>query len=296
MAKRRKIDWNKVTKDIKESEKKVTYTNDDGYSEHLFTPKLNDDGSFQAVVRFLPRPEGDGDGVPFVKLMNHGFEDVGGWFIENCPTTIGEKCPVCVANGREWKAGNQDTASARGRRTSFYANILVVKDPQTPENEGKVFIWRYGKKIQEKILEKIAPADDSIDEPVPVFDYDEGQNFKLKIKKIKTNIRGQDKTYNNYDSSNFTGTSTPVASSEKAIMAIDKSLHELGQIIEKDKFKSYEVLEKKFLDKTGQATAVVDTSVSTPASGGEEKPAAGFGASDTEDEDDKAFFENIRKE
>ena len=293
---RRKINWDNVTKKIQESEKKEVYKTNDGYSENLYTPKLNEDGSFQAIIRLLPRPEKDGDGVPYVKLMNHGFQEVGGWYIENCPTTLGESCPVCISNSKDWKAGNQDIASARGRRTSFYANILVVQDPQTPENNGKVFIFRYGKKIQEKILEKIAPAVDSIDEPVRVFDYDEGQNFKLKIKKITATIRGQERKYNDYNASSFTGTSTAVAKTDKEINAIDKQLFPLGQISAEDKFKSYEVLEKKFNEKTGQTNVQETTSIPAPTKKAEpktEKVTAGFGS---ENDSDDEFFAKLRDE
>jgi hypothetical protein len=289
MAKR-KIDWNVVTSKIQESEKKVSYQNEDGYSEKLYTPKLNDDGSFQAVIRFLPRPEGDGDGVPFVKLMNHGFQDVGGWFIENCPTSIGEKCPVCENNSKDWKSGNQEQSSIRGRRTSFFSNILVITDPQTPENEGKVFIWRYGKKIQDKILEKITPAAGSIDEPVQIFDYEQGQNFKLKIKKIKTNIRGKEKTHNNYDSSAFTGTSTEVDNWEK----VDGMLHKLGDIISKDKFKSYDTLLTKFQEKTGES--VKAQIQEKPKKKDPDSVSSGFTSETSDDDDDMEFLKRIRNE
>lgn len=255
----RTINWDNVTNKIKESEKKVTYQNDDGYSENLYTPKLKEDGSFQAVIRLLPRPESDGDGVPFIKLMNHGFQDVGGWYIENCPTTIGQKCPVCISNGKDWKAGNQEIASARGRRTSYYTNIQVVNDPQTPENNGKTFIFRYGKKIHDKIMEKIAPSDDSIDEPVQVFDLVEGQNFKLKIKKVTTTIRGQQKSYNNYDDSNFSGQTTAIVENKEQEDELFEKLFELSPITAEDKFKDFSELESKFNDKIG-ADAPVHTS------------------------------------
>lgn len=296
MAKR-KINWGDVTTKIKESEKKVSYTNNDGYSENLFTPKLTDDGTYEGLVRFLPRPENDGDGVPFVKLMNHGFKDVGGWFIDNCPTTIGQKCPVCESNSNDWKSGNQQQASARGRRTSFFSNIIILKDPQTPENEGKVFIFRYGKKIHEKIMERITPKEGSIDEPVQVYDYEEGQNFKLKIKKIKTTINGQERTYNNYDQSSFSDVCTAICDGDdKKIDKVDKQLFPLGEIIEEGKFKSYDVLSKKFADKIGQKEirSVSDDLKKSNSDPEQESVSSGFNANDVDTDAD--FFKKIRNE
>lgn len=290
-VKRRKMDWGKVTDKIKDSEKKVSYNQDDGYSDKLFVPKLDENGTYQAIVRFLPRPVDDGDGVPFVKMMNHGFSDVGGWFIENCPTTKGEKCPVCIANGVEWKAGNEDLSRRRARKTSYFSNLLVVKDPQNEDNNGKVFIFRYGKKIHDKIMEKIAPPEGSIDEPVQVFDYESGQNFKLKISKTKSTINGQLKEFNNYDSSAFTGVSTSIAETAKDEEAIETQLHELGTIIADERFKSFAELEKKFLEKTGTPVGVTK-----PAPEPVAEKVAVTADSEGEEISDDDFFKKIREE
>lgn len=246
-SKRRKLNWGAIDEEIEKTEKN-NFIRNDGYSENLFTPKLKEDGTHQSIIRFLPRPEGDGI-LPWVKLFNHGFQDAGGWYIENCPTTLGrdQSCPVCKENSRLWnEVGDEDTAKARGRRTHYFSNVLVITDPQCPENEGKVFIFRYGKTIYDMIQEKMNPADDSIDDVIRVFDYDEGMNFKLKIKPKK----GNKKTYNNYDHCEFSGQIT--ALSDDDVDKCEENLFTLGQIIADDKFKSYAELEKMFNLKIGK--------------------------------------------
>jgi hypothetical protein len=288
-TKRKKMNWSGMTEKLKDLEKTKSYSNDDGITENLFKPKIKEDGTFQAIIRFLPRPELEGEAnnvpaIPFVKCMNHGFQDVGGWYIENCPTTIGKKCPVCEANGVSWKSGDTDTASKRGRRTSFYSNILIIKDPQTPENEGQVFIFRYGSSINKKILEKIAPDPEGVDEPVQIFDLDEGQNFKLKITK-----KGD---YNNYDTSVFVETNTPVADSDEKIMAIEEKLYALGVIAEEEKFKEYNVLKNKFLEKIGSPIEIsIEPPVATPTPTKETEK----NSMDSE-ADDADFFKQIRED
>ena len=288
---RRKIDWNAVTQTIKEADK-PNYNRDDGFSENLFTPQLKDDGTYEAIMRFLPRPEGDGDGVPFVKMFNHGFQALGGaWFIENCPTTIGKDCPVCKANSIAWKEGDEDLAKSRARRQSFYANVLIVKDPQKPENEGKVFIFRYGKKLHEKIMEKISPSGE-LDESVPIFDYDEGMNFKLKIK-----TQAGPQKFKNYDSSQFTGVATPVGDDDY-IDQLETMLHPLAQIISEDKFKAFKELEKTFNQKVGNVT-VEESAPKKAKEEPKEEPSKKEESPEDESDDlseGSDFFDKLRKE
>jgi hypothetical protein len=285
---RKKIDWNTVTDTIKKSEEK-NYNRDDGYSENLFTPKLDEQGKYQGIIRFLPRPEGDGNGVPFVKLYNHGFKDIGGWFIENCPTTLKNECPVCKANSEIWD-NDEATARTRGRRTSYYSNIYIVSDPSNKENEGKVFIFRYGKSIHDLIMEKISPEEGSIDEQVHVHDYEEGLNFKLKI---KPKASGK-KSYNDYSSSSFSETITPIADTEKEVDAIDKRLYSLEPIISPEKFKSFDVLRTNFLSKIGQTTI---SKSETQENANEDYEESSSGSTVSEDsESPNSFFENLNKD
>jgi hypothetical protein len=178
-------------------------------------------------------------------LYSHGFEENDKWLIKNCPTTIGKDCPVC-ANNREMWSVDQDLVRRRKRKLNYYANIMVVKDPQNRENEGKVFIFKYGKKIQEKIMEKLKPAKDSIDEPVMVFDYYDGANFKLKVKLQKTSSG----TFPNYDSSSFAEPSE-LFSTDEEIEKIHNSLHGLADVVSDDKFESYEEIKNRFDFVTG---------------------------------------------
>lgn len=279
--KRRVLNWDKTDEQLKDFEKK-NYTKNDGFSDNLYVPNMKDDGTFQAIIRFLPRPEGDGNGIPFVKLYHHGFKDVQGWFIENCPTTLGDKCPVCSHNSGIWSS-DENTARRRGRRTNYFSNILVVTDPQCKENEGKVFILRYGKTIHDMIMEKVSPEAGSVDEKVHVHDYDEGLNFKLKIKPKKVG----NTSYNDYSSSQFSDTITPISDDDEVINKIDDSLLPLEPIIDKDKFKEFSVLESRFLNKIGEVSIPKSEDTSTEED---------YGESEEESESDGDIEEEISEE
>jgi hypothetical protein len=244
---RREFDWGSIAKNIVESEKKGFNKQDDST---LFVPKIKEDGTHNSIIRFLPPCVGES--LPQVKLYTHGFSDKG-WFINNCPTTIGGKCYVCEENGKLWDE-NPNLVRKRSRKLSIYSNILVVKDPQCPENEGKVFKYRYGVKIHEKILEKIAPKDTDIDVMVPVFSYESGANFKLKIKTITTKEYGKEKKQPNYDASAF-AEPTPIGLdkpfTDKQIDELETKLYSLNSIVDPSVFKSYDQLRQEFLVKTG---------------------------------------------
>ena len=165
----------------KELEKSSSNNNAD---DRFWKPEVDASGNGYAVIRFLPAP--DGETVPWAKLYSHAFQGPGGWYIENSLTTLGEKDPVGEVNRRLWNSGedaDKDTARKQKRKLSYYSNIYVVKDPKNPENEGKVFLYKYGKKIHDKILAAMQPEFQD-ETPVNVFDLWEGANFKLKIKKV----------------------------------------------------------------------------------------------------------------
>ena len=178
---------------VKEVEK--TNNTGGGADERLWKPELDKTGNGYAVVRFLPAP--DKEEFPWAKLYSHAFQGPGGWYIENSLTTNGGKDPVSDHNRELWNSGNEsdkDVVRKQKRKLSFYSNIYVVKDPVNPANEGKVFLFKYGKKIFDKIMEAMQPNFED-ETPINPFDFWQGANFKLKIKKVAG--------FWNYDSSEF---------------------------------------------------------------------------------------------
>lgn len=254
MATRRSFDWNAIAQRAAEGDRKKSYEQDEGF----FQMKFADDGTFNALIRFLP-PHVEED-LPFQKVYNHGFQgDAGGWFIENCPTTLGHKCPVCADNGRVYES-NTALATKRKRKVSFYANILIVKNPQQPETEGKVFKLRYGSKIHEKIMEKIAPKNPEIDEMIPIFDYEKGANFKLKAK--QTTVPGFKKPVPNYDASSFAEQS-PIALGGKPLTdeqleELDQQIYKLQYLVDPKSYKSFDQLCAIYEDKMGKSLGVTE--------------------------------------
>jgi len=190
-------------------------------------------GNGSAMFRFLPAKDEGNEDVPFVKIYNHGYKHNGQWYIENCPTTINEKCPQCEANSELWQSGlesNKKLASERKRKLSYWANILILQDKANPETEGKVFKFRFGDKIMKKIVAMGNPEFDG-EKPVDVTDVFEGANFMLKVEKIS----GQA----NYDKSKFGTVSELYDGDEEKLKSIFNSMHALKPIAEKDKFKTY---------------------------------------------------------
>jgi len=239
MAERRKFNWTAVAEQMQTQANPKKNQGDDDI--RFYKPKIKDDGTFEAIIRFLPSPDTD---LPYAILYNHGFQGPEGkWFIENCPKTHGEDCPVCKHASKVWAAGDEENARRRFKKMSVFSNILVVKDPQVPENEGKVFLFRFGKKMFEQIKAKMIPVPGSIDDPVMIFDYDEGANFKLKIKtKIINDFRGNKKPVPNYDASEFMSVSKL---SDSVVEAVEANLHNLKPLISRDKFLSIEELVSK---------------------------------------------------
>lgn len=205
-------------------------------------------GNGLAIIRFLPTPA-DED-LPFVRKFSHSFKGPGGWYIEKSRTTLGEKDPVGEANSKLWETGDEEKrkiARNRKRRLGFISNILVLKHAARPEDEGKVFLYEYGKKIFDKINDKMMPPEELGDAPMNPFDFWDGADFILKIKKVSD--------FRNYDDSTFKAPSQLFGGDETELERIYGSLHSLTTEIAADKFKSYEELERKFLKVTGQDEA-----------------------------------------
>ena len=208
--------------------------------DRFWQPEVDKSNNGFAVIRFLPAPEAHD--LPYVKLYSHGFKQGTRWYIESCPTTIGEACPACEANSVLWETGdkaNQDIVRKRKRGLHYIANILVVSDPKHPENEGKVLLYKFGKKIFEKISQAISPEFED-EKALDPFNFWEGANFKLKIR----NVEG----YRNYDKSEFEAASQLFDGDDKALESLWKQEHSLKDLVAPAAFKPYAVL-KSGLDK-----------------------------------------------
>jgi hypothetical protein len=196
-----------------------------------------------AVIRFLPAPAADGDdALPWVRVFSHGFQGPGGWLIDNCLTTVGEKCPVCEHNSVLWNSGieaNKEIVRKQKRKLNYIANVLVVSDPKHPENEGQVKLFKFGKKIFDKITEAMNP-DFEDETPVNPFDLWEGANFKLKIR----NVEG----YRNYDKSEFDKSEALFGGDDEKLEKLWKSEYSLKDFTDKKHFKSFDQLKGR-LDK-----------------------------------------------
>jgi len=194
-------------------------------------------GNGTATIRFLPRVEGDE--LPWVRLFSHGFQGpTGKWYIENSLTTIGKDDPVGELNNTLWNSGseaNKEIARKQKRKLSYIANILVVSDPKHPENEGKVFLFKFGKKIFDKIMDKARPTFED-EKPVNVFDLWEGANFKMRMRKVSG--------YANYDESMFMEPA-PIEGSDEQLVDIVNKQYKLSEFTDASNFKSYEELKQK---------------------------------------------------
>jgi hypothetical protein len=209
-----------------------------GADDRYWQPEVDKAGNGYAVIRFLAPPKGEE--LPWVRVWNHGFKGPSGkWYIENSLTTLGKADPVSEYNTELWNSGseaNKEIARQQKRKLSYITNILIVKDPAHPENEGKVFLYKFGKKIFDKIKDVAEPQFED-EKPINPFDFWEGANFKLKIR----NVEG----YRNYDKSEFDGISS-ISDSDDAIEAIWNKQHSLTQFLDEKHFKSYDELKKKF--------------------------------------------------
>jgi hypothetical protein len=226
---------------VKEVEK--MNTTGGGADERLWKPEVDKTGNGYAVLRFLPAPEGED--IPWAKMYSHAFQGPGGWYIENSLTTTGGKDPVSEHNRELWNSGNEsdkDTVRRQKRKLSYYANIYVVKDPTNPQNEGGVFLYKFGKKIFDKIMEAMQPEFED-ETPINCFDFWQGANFKLKIVKKDG--------YWNYDKSEFDSVS-PLLEDEDALEAIWNKEYSLAAVVASDQFKSYDDLSKRLKYVLGQ--------------------------------------------
>ena len=219
---------------VKEVEKMNTGSGSS--DDRLWKLECDKSGNGYAVIRFLPAP--DGEDLPFVKVYSHAFQGPGGWLIDSCLTTLNQKCPVCEHNGQLWNSGidsNKEVARKQKRKLTYMSNIYVVKDPANPDNEGKVFLFKYGKKIFDKLMEAMQPEFED-ETPVNPFDLWEGANFRLKIRQFEG--------YPNYDKSEFDPAS-PLSEDDEALERIWGEQHSLQELVSESNFKSYAELKTK---------------------------------------------------
>ena len=269
--------------------KEVEKMNNNGSNtdDRLWKLEVDKGGNGYAVIRFLPAP--DGEDLPFVKLYSHAFQGPGGWYIENSLTTLGQKDPVSEYNSQLWNNGTdagKDTARKQKRKLTYISNIYVVKDPANPENEGKTFLYKYGKKIFDKLTAAMQPEFED-EEAIDPFDFWQGANFKLKAK----NVAG----YRNYDSSEFAATSA-LLDDDDAMEAVWKKEHSLAELVAADQFKSYDELKTRLSNVLGNKQVrndaetieqeFEDVKASVPVTETVESVSR---SSSTEDEDDDAL-------
>ncbi len=266
--------------------------------DRIWKPVMDKTGNGFAIIRFLPAPKGEE--LPWAKLWNHAFQGpTGQWYIENSLTTIGQNDPVSEHNTRLWNSGvesDKEIARKQKRKLQYYSNIYVVKDSANPENEGKVFLYRFGKKIFDKIMETMQPAFED-ETPINPFDFWEGANFKLKLRKVDG--------YWNYDKSEFDAPSAVFDDDDKLEELWGKQ-YSLTDFTEASNFKSYDELKKR-LDVvlsgtttvgnvTEMSTAFDDSPSTTTVVDTPEEPAPTVSASSDDDDDTMSYFEKLAEE
>jgi len=265
--------------------------------DRFWQPEVDAAGNGYAVIRFLDTPAVDGeDGLPWVQIWSHGFQGPGGWYIENSLTTLGKTDPVSEHNTVLWNSGveaNKEIARKQKRKLTYIANVLVISDAKRPQNEGKVFLFKFGKKIFDKIKEQLEPqfADET---PMNPFDFWKGANFKVKIR----NVEG----YRNYDKSEFESPAALFDSDDAKIEQVWKSAYSLKDFLKAENFKSYDELKAK-LDKVlgaggvagASAKRVDDEEAAAPVI--RSAPAKKVTAENVSvEDDDMAFFEKLAAE
>jgi hypothetical protein len=269
--------------------------------DRFWQPEVDKTGNGYAIVRFLDAPAVDGeDGLPWVQIFSHGFQGPGGWYIENSLTTLGQKDPVSELNTKLWNSGveaNKEIARKQKRKLTYISNILVVSDPKHPENEGKIFLYKFGKKIYDKIQEKLSPEFED-EKPVNPFDFWKGANFKIKIR----NVEG----YRNYDKSEFDEPSAVLGGDDAKIEKLWKSAYSLKEFLKAENFKSYDELKAK-LDKVLGAGGAAATGAKKideeelpwdePKAAAPAKPKVTAETVTVDDEDDDlSFFKKLTEE
>lgn len=247
LKKNSKSQFDKLINDVQKLSTPQQGSQDD---TRFWKPEVDKAGNGYAIIRFLPAP--NGEDTPYVRIWDHGFQGPGGWYIQKSLTTLGQKDPVSEYNSQLWNSGieaNKELVRKYKRRLSFISNIYVVKDPAHPENEGKVFLFKYGKKIWDKIELAMNPEFED-EHKINPFDFWEGANFKLKIR----NVEG----YRNYDKSEFEPAG-PLMSDDEEMEKLWNQEHSLQAFLDPKEFKSYDELKGLLNKALGLSGAVAQT-------------------------------------
>ena len=290
-----------IDKLISEAEKSNGGGGNVSNDDHYWKPQVDKSGNGYAVIRFLPASAEDQ--TPWAQWWDHGFKGpTGRWYIEKSLTSIGQDDPVSTMNTQLWNTGrdeDKELARSRKRRLHYVSNILVISDPSNPENEGKVFLYKYGKKIFSKVMDAMQPEFED-ETPINPFDFWEGANFKLKIRKVEG--------YWNYDKSEFDSPSELKDGDDEELAKIYDELHSFEEYTDPANYKSYADLEKKLMDVLGESTMSVredvvaeDPADTLPSKEKQEKDADElFGSSDSDDSEDsedmQSFFAQLAKD
>ena len=271
-----------VTKLTKELEKLNSTNNQE--DTRFWKLDIDKAGNGFAIIRFLPGPAVDGeDSLPWVRIFDHGFQGPGGWYIEKSLTTLNQKDPVSEYNSVLWNSGidaNKEIARKQKRRLKYISNILVIQDTKHPENEGKVFLYSYGKKIFAKITEAMNPQFED-ETPINPFDLWQGANFKLKVRKLEG--------YPNYDKSEFDAPAALFDGDDAKLEELWKSEYSLKELLDPKNFKSYDDLKRR-LDKV-LSTDGVPVTASVPAAA-----SAPTAVDNMEEEEDINYFKKLAEE
>lgn len=297
LKKNRQSNFDKLTSELT----KLNTSQGSNDDNRFWRPEVDKAGNGYAVIRFLPAP--GGEDIPFVRVWDHGFQGPGGWYIEKSLTTLGQKDPVSEYNTQLWNNGTEagkEQVRKQKRRLTYISNVYVIKDTANPQNDGKVFLFKYGKKIWDKLNLAMNPEFED-ETPINPFDLWEGANFKVKIR----NVEG----YRNYDKSEF-DTAGPLFDDDDKLESIWKQEHALNEFINPANFKTYDELKDKLyrvLGLTGNAKPVSRAeSASAPwddepkASAKPQReasaPAIASTSDEDEDDDNMDFFKKLADE
>ena len=292
LKKSRNKDLEKLTSEIsKLTDKEATKKS---YEDTRFwKPTVDKAGNGMATIRFLPAPSGED--VPWVQVFSHSFQGpTGKWYIENSLTTLNKKDPVSEHNTVLWNSGieaNKEIARKQKRKLNYIANVYVVKDPANPDNDGKVFLFKFGKKIFEKLNDLMNPEFED-ETPVNPFDLWEGANFKLKIRKVEG--------YQNYDKSEFESPA-PLSQDDDDLERIWKSEYGLNEFLSESNFKTYDELKTKLNSVLGlDASDDVILKTVEPVQRSEKpktvESSKPWSEEVEDDDEDLSYFEKLAKE